>query len=266
MLALLAVTLFTACGNDDEPDNKQTFTAPINCRAIDGDEVVFSQGTSKVEVDFTNMNINFVSDYKDSHGQSHSLTTPDMKLTSASSSAYQFDQTTASSVYQFTASAGQPGSTMIESLGGYIDMATGMMWYTINTGSGEVVCTSHLLYAYTNTTITNPDNNNHGTHQHSAYLFVPDAKGETCIMQISNFVSNLNGSVDAPEVQYQELTLTPTVTGYTITADKAESSYKGYFTLTDVNIILDDQCRVINGSFKCNGLEFTLSGGLFSYN
>lgn len=252
--SLLAVTLFTACGNDDEPENKQTFTAPINCRAIDGNEVVFSQGTSKVEVDFTNMKIKFVSDYKDSHGQPHSLSTPDMKLTSVSSS-----------VYEFTASAGQPGSTMIESLGGYIDMATGMMWYTINTGSGEIVCTSHLLYAYTNTTITNPDNNNHGTHQQSAYLFVPDAKGETCIMQISNFTSNLNGSVDAAEVQYQGLTLTPTVTGYTITADTVESSFKGYYTLTDVNITLDDQCRVMNGSFKCNGLVYTLSGGLFSY-
>jgi hypothetical protein len=255
MLTLLAVTLFTACGNDDEPENKQTFTAPINCRAIDGDQVVFSQGTSKVEVDFTNMKIKFVSDYKDIHGQSHTLTTPDMKLTNVSSS-----------VYEFTSSAGQPGSTMIESLGGYIDMATGMMWYTINTGSGEVVCTSHLLYAYTNTTMVNPDNNNHGTHQQSAYLFVPDVKGETCIMQISNFVSNLNGAVVAQEVQYQGLTLTPTTTGYTITADEVESSFKGFYTLTDVNITLDDQCRVMNGSFKCNGLEFTLSGGLFSYN
>ena len=254
MLALLAVTLFTACGNDDEPENKQTFTAPINCRAIDGDQVVFSQGTSKVEVDFTNMKIKFVSDYKDIHGQSHTLTTPDMKLTNVSSS-----------VYEFTSSAGQPGSAMIESLGGYIDMATGMMWYTINTGSGEVVCTSHLLYAYTNTTMTNPDNNNHGTHQRSAYLFVPDAKGETCILQISNFIASLNGAVVAQEVQYQGLTLTPTATGYTITADSVESSYKGYYTLTDVNITLDDQCRVMNGSFKCNDLDFTLSGGLFSY-
>ena len=253
MLALLAVTMLTACGNDDEPTNKQTFTAPINCRAIDGNEVVFSQGTSKVEVDYTNMNIKFVTDYKDVHGQSHSLTTPDMKLTSVSSL-----------VYEFTASSGQPGSTMIESLGGYIDMATGMMWYTINTGSGEVVCTSHLLYAYTNTTMTNPDNNNHGTHQQSAYLFVPDAKGQTCILQITNFIADLNGAVVAQEVQYQGLTLTPTVTGYTITADEVESSYKGFYTLKDVNITLDDQCRVMDGSFKCNGLVYTLSGGLFS--
>lgn len=254
MLALLAVTLFTACGNDDEPVNKQTFTAPINCRAIDGNEVVFSQGTSKVEVDYTNMKIKFVADYKDIHGQSHSLSTPDMKLTNVSSL-----------VYEFTASAGQPGSTMIESLGGYIDMSTGMMWYTINTGSGEIVCTSHLMYAYANTTMTNPDNNNHATHQQSAYLFVPDDKGETCILQIFNFIADLNGAVVAQEVQYKDLTLTPTVTGYTITADMVESSYKGYYTLSDVNITLDDQCRVMNGTFKCNGLVYTLSGGLFSY-
>lgn len=254
LLSLMAVTLFTACGNDDEPDNKQTFTSPINCRAIDGEDVVFSQGTSKVEIDYTNMMIKFEADYKDLHGQSHSLSTPNMKLTNVSSL-----------VYEFTASAGQPGSAIVESLGGTIDLATGMMWYTINTAAGEVVCTSHLLYAYTNTTMTNPANNNHGTHQQSGYLFVPDSKGETCIMQISNFIADLNGSVVAQEIQYQGLTLTPTVSGYTITAETAESSYKGFYTLTDVNITLNNQCRVMNGSFKCNGLEYTLSGGLFSY-
>ena len=252
--SLLAVTMFTACGDSDEPVNKQTITSTINCRTIDGNEVIFSQGSAKIELNYSDMFIKFTADYKDANGQSHSLTTPDMRLYSTSNSVYTFNNA-ASSTY-----------TGIEMLEGAIDFATGMVWYSfIIEGSTKVACTSHLLYAYTNTTMTNPENGNHGTHQYSAYLFVPDAKGETCIMQISNFISNLNGAVEAQELMYQGLTLTPTVNGYTITADTVESSYKGFFTLTDVNITLDDQCRVINGSFKCNGLEYTLSGGLFSY-
>ena len=35
---------------------------------------------------------------------------------------------------------------------------------------------------------------------------------------------------------------------------------------TDVNITLNNQCRAISGSFKCNSLEYNLSGNLFSYN
>ena len=49
LFSLLAVTLFTACNdNNDEPDNKQTFTSTVNSRAIDGDDVVYSRGTGKV--------------------------------------------------------------------------------------------------------------------------------------------------------------------------------------------------------------------------
>ena len=55
LLSLLAVTLFTACGNEDEPVNKQSFTSTINCRAIDGDQVVFSQSSAKVELNYTDM-------------------------------------------------------------------------------------------------------------------------------------------------------------------------------------------------------------------
>ncbi|MBQ6079441.1 MAG: hypothetical protein IJK93_04090 [Muribaculaceae bacterium] len=254
MLSLLAVTMLTACGNDDEPQSKQTITSTINCRAIEYGEVLFSQGSATIELNFSDMFLKITSDYKDAAGRSHSLTTSDMKLYSVTSTVYSFNNM-ASSTYA--------GFDMFE---GFIDMATGMLWYTFMIdGTTTVVCTSHLLYAYTTTTMTNPENGNHGSHQQSAYLFAPDSKGETCIMQISNFMSNLNGVVDAAELQYQGLTLTPTAFGYTITADMVESNYKGYFTLTDVNITLNDQCQVISGSFKCNGLEYSLSGDLFSF-
>ena len=51
--SMLAVMLFTACTDNDDPVNKQSFTSTINSRAIDGNDVVFSQGTAKAEVNFT---------------------------------------------------------------------------------------------------------------------------------------------------------------------------------------------------------------------
>ena len=92
---------------------------------------------------------------------------------------------------------------------------------------------------------------------------VPRRHPHACILKLSNFVSTLNGSVDAPELQYEGLTVTPTSTGYTITADKIESDYKGFYTLTDVEFHLYEQCLSINGSFKCNDLEYKVTGSLF---
>ena len=258
LLSLLAVTLFTACNDSDEPENKQIVNMVINSRAIDGDQVVFSQGNAKVELNYTDMLMKFTADYKDIDGVSHTITTPDMKM----------NRVGTSTLYEFVSNSGQTGSNIGESLGGYIDLTTGVMWYTLNTGSMQVISTTHLLYAYATTTMTNPENGNHGSHEQSAYLFALDSKGETCIMSISNFMSNMNGAVDATEVQYKnlDLTLTPTTTGYIVTADEVESNYKGYYTLTDVHFVLNNQCQVLNGSFKCNGIEYSVAGTLFPVN
>lgn len=254
LFALTAMVMFSSCINGDEPNTKQSFTSTINCRAIDGDDVIFSQGSAKVEVDYSELFIKFTADYKDAEGMAHSLTTPDMKLYAVSSSVYTFNNM-ASSTY-----------TGIDMLQGSIDFATGMMWYSFNVdGSTKVVCTTHLLYAYTNTTITDPESGNHGTHQQSAYLFALDAKGQTCTMKISNFMCNLNSAVDVIEIQYDDLTVTPTTTGYIISAEMVESSNRGSYTLTNVNFNLNDQCQVINGSFKCNDLQFNVDGNLFSF-
>ena len=247
LLALLTVTLFTACGNDDEPVNKQTVSMTVNNRAINGDQVVFSQANATVEIIYTDMEIQFSTEYKDISEQSHSITTPTMALTNVGGTVYSFVQ----------------GSGEIT---GYIDFATGMTWFIINDNASPVICTSQLLYAYSATEMTNPDPENgyHVSHRQSAYLFALDSRGETCVLRISNFISNMNGAVDAPEVQYNGLSVTPTVTGYKITADEAESNYTGFYKLTDVDFTLDNQCMVINGTFKCNGLVYQVSGGLFS--
>lgn len=253
LLPLLAATMLTACGNSDEPVNKQIVSMVTNNRAIEGDAVQFSQGNAKVELNYTDMIIQFTGDYKDASGTSRSLTTPAMKMTNNGGTVYRFDNAT-SSTY-----------TGIGILTGYIDLSTGMMWCSFDEGSSHVVMTTQLLYAYSSTQITNPDNGNTGNHNKSAYLFALDSRGETCIMKITNFITNLNGSgtADVYEIQYNGLTVTPTTTGYIITSDKAESSLSGFYTISDLNFKLDDQCRVIDGSFKCSGLEFKVTGDLF---
>ena len=259
LFALLAVVMFSACGDSDEPANTQTFTMTINSRTINGDDVVFSQGTGKVEFNYSDMFMKFTAQYKDADGQTHTMTTPDMKMYATGNNVYSFNNI-ASSTY-----------TGIEMLEGFIDMGTGMMWYSFTVdGTTRVVSTSCLLYAYTilyaytTTSMTNSENGNHGSHSQSAYLFALDSRGETCTMLIGNFISNLNGAIDAPEVKYEGLTVTPNAQGYKVTAEKAESNYKGFYTLTDVDFTLNDQCNVVSGSFKCNGLEYTVSGNLFS--
>ena len=255
LLALLAVTMFTACGDDDEPVNKQTATMLINSRTIVKDSVAqFLQSAAKVELDYTNMFIKFTADFKDANGMTHTFTTSDMKMYTQSGTVYSFNNMASDTYAGF------------DQFVGYIDMASGVVWYSFDVDSVHVVSTSQLLYAYTTTTITNPDNGNHISHEQSAYLFALDSKGETCVMKISNFVDNVYGNIQAPEVQYNGLTVERTATGYIITADEVESSYKGYYTLTDLNITLDSQCQVIGGSFKCGDLDYTISGKLFPLN
>lgn len=252
IFAVLAAVMFTSCSDNDEPVNKQSFTSTINTRAIEGDAVYFSQNSAKVEVNYTGMTIQFSTTYADINGHSHSFTTGEMKMTLASGTVYTFTNSAAS------------GNDGISSLKGYLDMATGMMWYSFMAdGTTTVVNSSHLLYAYSTTTVTNPDNGYTYNHQNSAYLFAIDSKGETCTMRISNFAPNITGSIQALEIQFNDLKVVPTLTGYTITADEADSNYSGFYTITDLAINLDSQCQVINGSFKCSDLDFKITGDLF---
>lgn len=249
LLSLLAVTLFTSCNKEDETVSKQSYTSTINCRAIDGENVVFSQNTAKVELNYTDLTIQFTVDYRDASGAIHNLTTPAMKMTQKSGMIYSFNH------------AG--GAQQAGSLEGYINLSTGLMWYTLNNGDQQIVSTTHLLYSFVPTTVTNPDNGYSYNHQQSEYLFAPDAKGETCVMSISNFIPNIAGTVEVSKIDYSGLKLTPTATGYVITASEVEpTNFHGNYVISDLNITLDSQCRLIDGSFKCKDLEFKIAGNL----
>ena len=76
----------------------------------------------------------------------------------------------------------------------------------------------------------------------------------------------LDGVVDAPALQYKGLTATPTPTGFMITAETANAESGQDYSLTDVEINIYEQCLSFEGSFKCNSLEYHVSGSLFPTN
>ena len=246
-LSLLAVTMLTACGNDDDPVNKYTATVAINSRTLNGDAVVFSQSTGTITINSTDMTITISSGYKDAEGVGHTFTTPAMPLTPMGGSIYSFTD-----------------SSHAVDLTGYIDEATITAWYSFfANASDRVISTTQMIYSYITTTVTNPDNGNHNSYTNAQYMFELDAKGEKCAMLATNFAPNLTGAIQSSRTYWEGLTVTPTTTGYIITADVAESNYKNNDTLTDLKVILDDQCRTINGSFKCNGLTIKVTGDMF---
>jgi len=159
-------------------------------------------------------------------------------------------------VYSFS----NTGATADESLTGYIDIATRALWYT---NGPTMVCTSQPQYPYATTTVSVPSNGMSYNQENSAYLFAINADGKSCTFGITNFAPNTAGSIEASLIEYRDIDVTPTATGYIITADEAQSNYSGHYTITDLNINLSSQCQVINGSFKCKDLEFSITGKMF---
>ena len=262
LFALLTLVLFSSCTKNDDPVSKYTLYSTISTRLIDTNDgtIVYSQSKGQVEFDQINMTVKFICAYKGKDGQNQMLTSPELKLVPLKGNAYYMTSNGSQNSY-----GSHPG---------IIDFDSGMMWYNEpNPNNGTTVYMTTQLLGYSNTTtiITNPENNNSGNHQQSAYGFTLDSRGETCDLIINNFSTNLNGVVDAPELTYKGLTVTPTQTGYKITASTASASPSTHstqnpYTLTDVEFNIYEQCLAFNGSFKCNGLDYNVSGNLFPVN
>lgn len=248
VLSLMAVTMLTACiKDDDDPVNKYMATVDINSRTLNGDAVVFSQNTGTITINSTDMTITISSGYKDAEGVGHTFTSQAMPLTPMGGSIYSFTDT--SHAVDFT---------------GFIDEATITVWYTFFANpTDQVISTTQLIYSYNTTTVTNPDNGNNYSHSDSQYMFALDSKGEKCAMVVTNFAPNLTGTAISSQTRWDGLKVTPTTTGYIVTAEMVESNLKDNDNISDVHFVLDNQCRTINGSFKCRDLNIKVSGDMF---
>lgn len=257
LLAVLAMSLLTACNNDDEHENKQKFTTAINNRACKDGVVIFSQGTAEVEINFdarTAMRtIKITSTYKDIDGQSRSLTTPELEMPSPYGSPI--------GVYFFSTT--EDLGDGVRNLKGTIDIQTGMMRYTFQQDDYTIVCTTHLLFNNVITKIIDPMGATINTNM-SSYLFMLDSNAKTCIMQISDFVPAANGAVQAAVVEYKGLNVMITDQGYIIKADQAKATHDSYYDLTDVDVTIDRDCTHFSGSFSTKVSRHEFSGNLFN--
>lgn len=245
--SLLAVTVFTSCLNNEEPIDERTLQDVMSTRAIDGDKVVFSQNNVAIKINMTNQTIKFTTYYKNADGVNQSLTTPDMALTPVIGTIYSFSTPVGDAI----------------SMNGQVDLSTIMVWYTFTVNDSEQAYgNTHFIFSYADITVTNPDNGNHRDFVNSQCAFRIDSSGEKCTMIITEFAPTLNGGV-MNMLTWEGLKMTPTTTGYLITANTAESTMKGSYTISNLKINISDQGRFIDGSFMCNDLKVTISGNLF---
>jgi len=254
LFAFLTVLVFASCNKDSDDVNTQSFTSTINTRCIENgsNDVKFSQGTANVDLDLSNYTIKFTATATTNDNQTFTFTTSTMQMTQS-----------ASYIYSFTESSVSSGAN-ISGLTGYLDLATGVMWYRFNVeGQYTVYSSTHLVYAYTTTVITSPQGATFD-HTQSAYLFAMNSTGTSCVLQISNFIPNTSGSVQASLIEYDGLAVTPTLDGYHVTADSVPSSYSSYYAITDLDINLTDNGKVVSGSFTANEHVYTLNGKLFN--
>ncbi len=257
LLAVLAMSLLTACNNDDEHENKQKFTTAINNRACKDGVVIFSQGTAEVEINFdarTAMRtIKITSTYKDIDGQSRTLTTPELEMPSPYGSPI--------GVYSFSTT--EDLGDGVRNLKGTIDIQTGMMRYAFQQKDYTMVCTTNLLFNNVITNISDVSGATINTNM-SSYLFMLDSNAKTCIMQISDFVPAANGAVQAAVVEYKGLNVMITDQGYIIKADQAKATHDSYYDLTDVDVTIDSDCTHFSGSFSTKVSRHEFSGNLFN--
>ena len=257
LLAVLAMSLLTACNNDDEHENKQKFTTAINNRACKDGVVIFSQGTAEVEINFdarTAMRtIKITSTYKDIDGQSRTLTTPELEMPSPYGSPI--------GVYSFSTT--EDLGDGVRNLKGTIDIQTGMMRYAFQQKDYTMVCTTNLLFNDVITKIIDPMGASINTNM-SAYLFMLNSNANSCVMQISNFIPGVNGAGQADIIEYKNLNVTITDHGYLIKADEAKSTLDDrYYDLTNVDITIDRDCSHFSGSFNTKVSRHEFSGNLF---
>ena len=135
LFTLMTLVAFTSCNNSSEDEAVQSFSGTIISRAINGNEVVFSQGNTQCTVNLTKRTVQFSSDFKDADGHVQSLNSPVMDFVFKTSNILSFN--------------GDGTSGEINDLNGYLDLGTGMFWYTLSLSDGTLVVSStHPLYAY----------------------------------------------------------------------------------------------------------------------
>jgi len=256
LFAFVALMGLSACDDSDDPVSTISYTVDTNNRALSQENPMtdprFSQTTTEITLDMNNYTIALTgSVVLTEGGETVHFTTPTVKLSYNYSGYYVF-------------MSNETNNTRVTGVNGYLDYSTGMLWYYYEIdGLYWVYASSHLLYATTTTTITSETGSPY-THSWSAYCFVLDSSGKTCQLQISNLVTSSTGTVTSSVVKFNGLTVVPTRTGYTITADELTSTEDGSYKLKNVKFEITDQGLTLAGSFAIDEHNFAVSGKAFA--
>ena len=154
---------------------------------------------------------------------------------------------------------------------GLIDLSTGMIWYHENSVEQATYLNimTQCICPYLTTSVTDKDGHTY-SHTKSGYLFAFDSKGEKAVMTVTDFIPETGGAIQAAVLDYEGLTVTKAIqasafsyTMYRITADHATCRQSDYYDLTDLDISITEQGRLIKGSYKVNGNTYKMTGDLF---
>lgn len=249
--ALLGVMLFTACNSGDDPVNKQTLSLVFNSRMSGNgsNPIVFSQATGQMEINYTDQNIKFTIPYKNLDSVQATLTTPLLAMEHYSGTVYRLRS---------------QESQVISALSGFIDLSTGMTWLK-QSGDHQgstLLATTQLVYAYLTTTVTDQEGKTY-SHDQSGYIFALNSKGETAMMEVTSFIPDTGGAIQASVLDYEGLKVTITPDGYHITAPEAICKQATYYNVTDLDVNVTDDGMYINGSYKMKDNTYKMTGRLF---
>ena len=124
--------------------------------------------------------------------------------------------------------------------------------------------TSSLAYPYTETQMIDTAHTTSAWTQNQAvYLF--DVNTSTNKANISIYYIQTEKDGQNHVLQYSGAQVTPTRTGYVITADtlKAIIDYKVYY-LRNAKFTIDNNWHSLNGTFQLGNQQATVKGGLFN--
>jgi hypothetical protein len=174
-----------------------------------------------------------------------------------------YDQT--KGYFTFSTSNVKATGATVSGLSGSFDYITGTLYleYTVN-GTYTVKSTSSLAYPYTETQMIDTAHTTSAWTQNQAvYLF--DVNTSTNKANISIYYIQTEKDGQNHVLQYSGAQVTPTRTGYVITADtlKAISDYKVYY-LRNAKFTIDNNWHSLNGTFQLDNQQATVKGGLFN--
>lgn len=172
-----------------------------------------------------------------------------------------------SNTYKFAGNAKATGHD-VSNFSGYYDSSTNSVYFEMTVdGKNNVYITSIPLFPYTKTTVAQANNSTEPLMLDNAiYGLAFDNTFKDGLFAIMNFQLT---SLESPynEIDYKGITVVPNAEGYAITAELLKPSTSGNlekYTITNLNINVTHQGRVISGSYSCDGKNVTFNGTTFN--